>query len=668
MAIAKQPQTHDAHEITYRQTKAGIVYKPDFNATFDLPPEDSNTLPKNFLRRVQELGDQVAMRKKRYGIWQEYTWRESYEHITDFCAGLVSLGFAQGETLCIVGDNDPEMYWGQMAAHGIRARSCCVFSDALPQDIVFAAYTVDATFLLAHDQEQVDKALAVKDDLPNIRRVIYWEDKGMWSYQDDPWLASFSEIEALGRDYKREHPNFYDQAAAQTQPQDTIIFSMTSGTTSLPKFAMITNWQLCYGNNMNHDYIPADHTQNWLSFSPMAWMTEQAFGFTPHLTRGMTVNFPEGPETVPIDLREIAPYGLLFPSRVWENLASTVRFRVNDSAWLNRKLYEWFMPVAYQLIDLQEAGKPVPPHLRLLYGIGQLAVFGPLRDRVGLTRAKNVLTAGAMLSPDVIRFFRAIGIELRQLYASTETMGTLHLSGDVRLETVGVLVPGVEIKICEDQEILVRTEARFAGYYKAPDKTSEVLDDEGWYHTGDAGYMTDDGHLIYLERVKDLLQLRNGHRFSPQFIEGRLKFSPYIQDIMTIGGTNRDFVSAIIVIDFDNVARWAEKNAISFTTMVDLSQKQQVAALIKADIERVNASLPTESHLHRFVILHKEFDADEGELTRTRKLKRGALAEKYHEIIAALYGDAERVQVRAQVKYRDGRESVVETALQVWDV
>lgn len=666
MAIAEQP--HATEQIQPRPTKAGAVYTSSITTNFEHPTSATDTLPKNFLLHVRELGEQVAMRKKRYGIWQEYTWRESYTHVVEFCAGLVSLGFQAGETLCIVGDNDPEMYWGQIAAHGIRARSCCVFSDALPQDIVYAATSTDATFILAHDQEQVDKVLAMKDELPHVRRVIYWEDKGMWSYEDNPWLASFDEIRAVGRAYWQQHPDFFEQGVAQTQPEDTVIFSMTSGTTSLPKFAMITNWQLTYGNNMNHRYIPAAPHDNWLSFSPMAWMTEQAFGFTPHLTRGMTVNFPESPTTVPTDLREIAPAGLLFPSRVWENLASTVRFRVNDSTWLNRKLYEWFMPVAYRCIDLQAEGKTPPPHLRLLRLIGQLAVFGPLRDRIGLTQAQNVLTAGAMLSPDVIRFFRAIGIELRQLYASTETMGTLHIQGDARLETVGVLVPGVEIKICEDQEILVRTEARFAGYYKAPDKTAEAIDVEGWYHTGDAGYMTDDGHLIYLERVKDLLPLSSGQRFSPQFIEGRLKFSPYVQDIMTIGGADKDYVSAIIVIDFDNVARWAEKNAISFTTMVDLSQKAQVAELIKQDVERVNESLPDYSRLRRFVILHKAFDADEGELTRTRKLKRGALAEKYHDIIAALYGAQQQVRVRAQVKYRDGREGVIETDLKVWNI
>jgi long-chain acyl-CoA synthetase len=379
----------------------------------------------------------------------------------------------------------------------------------------------------------------------------------------------------------------------------------------------------------------------------------------------MMVNFPEGPGTIQIDLREIAPIGLLFPSRLWENLASTVRFRVNDSIWINRKLYEWFMPIAYQVIDLKDEGKPVPTYLQLLRWLGEFAVFEPLRDKLGLTNARNVLTAGAMLSPDVVRFFGALGVELRQLYASTETFATIHRPGRVKLDTVGEIVPGVEIKIAEDQEILVRTEARFAGYYQQPIDTGEAIDEEGWYYTGDAGHMREDGHLVYLERVKDMIELANGHRFSPQFTEGRLKFSPFIQDVMTIGGFDMEYVTAIIIINFENVSRWAEKQGITFTTFVDLSQRPEVYDLVTKDIIRVNGSLPPQCRVKKFVILHKEFDADEGELTRTRKLKRRALYMKYNEIVEALYGERSEIMVRAEVKYRDGRSGVVETELKV---
>jgi long-chain acyl-CoA synthetase len=662
------PIAPEAGQVVHRPSKPGTIYRTRLNHQPPPPPaSNQDTLTKHFLLRVKELGNQTAMRKKRYGIWQEYNWNEIYEHVSHFCLGLVTLGLKAGETVSVIGENDPEMYWTQMAAHAARARSCGIFADATSADLVYALTETDTTFLVAHDQEQVDKALEIKDKLPNVRKVIYWEAQGLWNY-DDPWLASFADIEALGRDYAQKHPGKFEQMATETRPEDTVILSMTSGTTSLPKFAMVTNQQLIYGSLMNRAYVNVTDQDNWLSFSPMAWLTEQAFGFAPHLIFGMQINFPEGPMTVPVDLREIAPAGLLFPSRVWENLASQVRFRVNDSMWINRKLYEWFMPIAYKIIDLEDTRQPVPISLKLLRRLGEFAVFEPLRDKIGLVRARNVLTAGAMLSPDVIRFFRAIGVELRQLFASTETFATIHVPGDVKLGTVGVIVPGVEIKIAEDQEILVRTEARFAGYYKAPDKTGEAIDVEGWYHTGDAGHFDGDGHLVYLERVKDMIELSTGQSFSPQYIEGRLKFSPYVQDIMTIGGFDMAFVTAIIVIDFDNVARWAEKRNISFTTMVDLSQKAEVAELITEDVHRVNASLPEFSRLRKFVILHKAFDADEGELTRTRKLKRRTLQQKYGDILEAMYGDRDAVQVRAEVKYRDGRTSVVETQLNVYNV
>ncbi len=660
MVIANpQPQ------VNYRPTKDGKIYTSSFEKNIPMPDDSLNTLPKSWLANVKKLGKKTAMRKKRYGIWIEYNWKEVYEHVSNFAMGLVSLGLQDGEAVAIVGENDPEMYWSQLAAHSCHAKSICIFSDALPNpDLVYAVTATGATFLVAHDQEQVDKALEIRDKIPNVRRVIYWDDKGMWGY-DDEWLASYAEIEALGVEYGKTHPNYFENQIKTTRPDDTVILSMTSGTTSLPKFAMITNWQLAYGFAMNADYVPVGENDNWLSFSPMAWQTEQAFGFTPHCCVGMTINFPESTATVPTDLREIAPVGLLFPTRVWENLASTIRFRVHDSIWINRKLYDWFMPIAYQIIDLEDEGKPIPLHLKALRWLGEFAVFEPLRDKIGLTRAKNVLTAGSMLAPDVIRFFRAIGVELRQLYASTETMGTIHLPGKVKLETVGMIVPGVELKITEDQEILIRTQARFAGYFNAPEKTGEAIDEEGWYHTGDAGYMRDDGHLIYLERVKDMIELANGHSFSPQYIEGRLKFSEYIQDVMTIGGFDMEYVTAIIIINFDNVARWAEKHMLSFTTMVDLSQKPEIAELIKQDVVRVNDSLPPFSRVKKFVVLHKAFDADEGELTRTRKLIRRTLLQKYGEILEAMYGDKKGVRVRAEVKYRDGRAGVVETDLNV---
>ena len=655
-------------DIPYRSPAPGRVFTSSLPDRIEPVAPELDTLSKNFIMRVKELGERVAQRKKRYGIWQEYTWNEVYEHVVSFGMGLLKLGLKTGDALVIIGENDPEMYWAQIAGHALRCKTCCVFSDASPQDLAFVVKSTDASIICAHDQEQVDKTLAIKAHIPQILKVIYWEARGLWNYADD-WLASYDEIESMGRAYRQRQPNRFAEMANSTHAMDTIILSMTSGTTSLPKFAEITHHQLIYGNAISFDYIDSRQSDNWLSFSPMAWLAEQAFGFAAHLLNGVQVNFPEGPETVPTDMREIAPAGLLFPSRVWENLARAVQFRIHDSSWLNRRMHQWFMPIAYRAIDLEDAHRPIPPPLRFLRWLGEFAIFEPLRDKLGLTRARNALTAGAMLSSDVIRFFRAIGIELRQFYGSTESFGTVHLRGDVRFETVGAIIPGVEIKIADNQEILIRTESQFKGYYKDPEKTGEALDREGWYYTGDAGHIDErSGHLIYLERVADLIELSSGERFSPQYIEGRVKFSPYVQDMMTIGGSDMDFVAAIIVIDFQNVSRWAEKQGIAFTTYVDLSQRAEVYQIIRQELRQVNESLPRPSQVRRFVILHKEFDADEAELTRTRKLRRGALQEKYSDLLAAIYGHQRQVQVSAEVKYRDGRTGTIETELRISEV
>lgn len=662
MALA-DPQT-----IPFRAATPGTVFTSRLQHRIQPTPPEEDTLSKGFLRRVSELGDTVAQRKKRFGIWQEYSWKAIYDEAVNLAMGLDKLGLKAGDTLLIIGENDPEMYWAQIAAHALHCKTCCVFSDASPQDIHYVINSTDVTFAFAHDQEQADKLLELKDGNPQVLRVVYWNDRGMWGY-DDPWLMSLRDLQTIGAAHRQDLPDKFDQMARATRPMDTIILSMTSGTTSLPKFAEVTHFQLVYGHALNERYVDTLQSDNWLSFSPMAWLAEQAFGFAAHLLNGVQVNFPEGPETVPTDMREIAPAGLLFPSRVWENLARVVQFRINDSSLANRVLFRVFMPIAYRAIDLEDEHRPIPPPLRFLRWLGEYAIFEPLRDKLGLTRARNVLTAGAMLSSDIIRFFRAIGIELRQFYGSTETFGTVHLRGDVRFETVGVIVPGVEIKIAENQEILIRTEARFKGYYKQPEKTGEALDVEGWYYTGDAGHMDEKtGHLIYLERVKDLIELATGEKFSPQYIEGRTKFSPYVQDMMTIGGVDMAFVSAIIVIDFQNVSRWAEKLGIAFTTYVDLSQRDEVYDIIRRELRAVNESLPPYSQVKRFVIMHKEFDADEAELTRTRKLRRGALQEKYHDLLDAIYGGKREVRVSAEVKYRDGRTGTIETELRVADV
>ena len=653
---------------TQLEKKASQVYR---STKGDDPPPlqpDYDTLPKIFLSSVRKYGDQIAMRKKKLGIWHEYTWNEVYEHIHNFSLGLVSLGLTSEDKVAIIGENDPEFYWSEIAIHAAQGITTAVFTDASPQELSYIVLNSNAVFLIAHDQEQCDKALELKSQFTNIRKVIYWEERGLWNY-DDPWLISYAEVEALGKAYGEKHPGVFAEMVAKGTSEDIAIFSYTSGTTSLPKAAMIRHRNLIYANSNIEDITPRYQNDNYVSFSPLAWITEQSLGLTSHLLYGFQVNFPESPETVQTDIREIAPSTLLFPSRIWEGMARTMQMRINDSSWLNRLMYGAFMPIAYKVIDLEDEKKPIPPHLKILRWLGEFAIFQPLRDKIGMVRMRDAITSGAALSPDVLRFFRACGVELKSLYGSTEMQGvTLHYPGEVKLASVGEIAPGVEIKIADNNEIRVKSQAVFSGYYMDDEKTAEAFDEDGFFMTGDAGYIDEDGHLIYLDRVKDMIQLANGESFSPQYIEGRLKFSRFIQDVMAIGGFDMDFVTAIVIIDFDNVSRWAEKNRVIFTTYVDLTQKTQVYDLIKREIERVNESLPPAGRIQKFVILHKAFDADEAELTRTRKLRRRALEQRYGEILDAMYSNKNEINVSAEVKYRDGRTGTVETSIQVMTV
>lgn len=624
-----------------------------------------DTLPKHFLERVRQYGGKtIAMRRKDYGIWKPFTWQDSYEHVRDFCLGLVELGLQRGDKVGIIGDNDPQYFWAQLATQSAGGVAVGIFTDSIPSEIEYIVTHSDAIFVLAKDQEQCDKLLEIKDKVPAVKKVIYWEDRGLWNY-NEPWLMEFADVEALGRRVAQENPNRFEELVAQGGGDDLAVFCYTSGTTDLPKGAMIAHKNLLGGAEASLQVDPRYDTDEYLSFLPPAWITENVLGFTLHVLTGMTLNFPESPETVQENLRENAPHVLLFSSRLWESLVSMVQVRINDSTAINRWLYHLFLPVGYRVAERRFAQKRVPILWRILYWLGDLAVFHPLRDKLGLINVKSAHTSGAALSPDVVRFFRAIGVNIKQLYGSTEAqIHTLHIGEDVKFESVGVPPPGVEIRISDEGEILVKAPSVFQGYYKAPGKTAEKLVD-GWFHTGDAGYIDEDGHLIYLDRMDDLLELKGGEKFSPQYIEGQLKFSPYIKDLMSIGGREREYVTAIVNIDFDNVGRWAEKRGIAYTTFVDLAQRPEVYDLIRADVERVNKTLPPTARVRKFVLMHKEFDPDEAELTRTRKLRRGFMEQRYQQMIGAMYNDLDEVRVRAEVKYRDGRRGVVETPVRV---
>ena len=626
---------------------------------------DADTLSKFFLLTAKRLGSaQVAMRKKRFGIWQEFTWADSLQNVQNFCLGMVELGLQREEKVCIVGDNDPEYFWAELGIQSAGGSTIGIFTDATPRELDYLINNSDTTYVVAHDQEQVDKLLDIQSEIPNVRKIIYWDDKGLSHYKQDI-LIHFEEVVALGAEVHAKNPKRYEELVAQGSGDDIAVLSYTSGTTSLPKGAMISHANLYYGSQVANHIMPLYQGDDYVSFSPLAWITEQSLGLANHVILGTVVNFPEHADTVQSDIREIAPVMFLFPSRLWESMVRQVQANMVDSDIINRTLYKMALAVGYKMADYEEAGEEPPLLWKGLNYLSNLATFAPLRDKLGLSRLRFAYTSGAAISPDILRFFRAIDVDLHQLYGSTECQAhTIHFPNDIKLGTVGRPLPSIDIDIRENSEIYVKSRAVFQGYYKDEEKTAEALHD-GWFRTGDAGYFDKAGHLVYLDRVKDLIELANGEHFSPQYIEGRLKFSPYIHDVMAVGGEIMPYVAALITIDFENVARWAEKRGINFTTMVDLSQRNEVAELITHDIERVNENLSLSGQVRRYVIMPRSFDADESELTRTRKIRRRYMAEKYGDVLQAMYHGDPSLALTGEVRYRDGRVGQTESLVMV---
>ncbi|MBI3960800.1 MAG: AMP-binding protein [Chloroflexi bacterium] len=628
------------------------------------------TLPQHFLVRVGQYADgKVALRQKEYGIWREFTWQESYEQVRDFALGLLALGFGRGDRVATIGDNDRQYLWGYLGVLCLGGVQVGLFTDANANEAAYIIDHSDARFVLAQDQEQCDKLLDIREQIPQVERVIYWDERGLWNY-DDPWLISYVDVQALGRELLAQEPERFEREVALGKGDDLALLCYTSGTTGLPKGAMIAQFNLVESSQIFAAVDPRLDTDNHISLLPLGWIAEHVLGVAPHVIYGLVINFPEAPETVRENVRELAPQSILYNSRLWDALLGSVQVRMNEANWLNRQLYRWFLPVGYGRAERSLAGQTVGPGLRTAYALGDLLLFQPLRDKLGFTNLRAAYTGGAALSPDAMRFFHALGINLKQIYGSTEVTGgaTIHRDGEIKFASVGRPAPGIPIRISAEGEIQIGGPTVFQGYYKNSQATAAALleDEEGrWFCTGDAGYIDEDGHLIYLDRVKDMLTLSNGERFSPQFIEGRLKFSPYIRDVMAVGGESRAFVTALVIIDYDNVSNWAERRAIPYTTFTDLSQRQPVIDLVRAAVEGVNESLPPAGRVRRFVLMHKEFDADEAEMTRSRKLRRGFLQERYGEIIEAMYRGEEKIHVAAQVRYQDGSEGMSETDVRI---
>jgi long-chain acyl-CoA synthetase len=626
-----------------------------------------DTFPQLLARNAQQFGAKTALREKKFGIWQSYSWQQYYEHVRDFSLGLISLGLQRGETVAIIGDNRPEWIFSELAAQAAGAASVGIYQDSSLTEVAYVIDHSDATFVCAEDQEQVDKILGVIGRLPRVRNVIYAEPRGLHKY-GHPALLSFAAAERKGRELAARAPELWQHNVAAGKGDDVAIISYTSGTTGLPKGATLTFRNLLTMAANVNKVDPKFPDDEFVSFLPLAWIGEQMVSVSASLIAGFTINFPEEPETVMQDLREIGPHTMFAPPRIWENISSTVQMKIMDTTPFKRAMYNLCMPVGYRVADLKFNKQPVPWGWATVYRFAHWALFRALKDRLGLTNLRSCFTGGAALGPDVFRFFHAIGVPLKQIYGQTEISGIscIHRNEDIRFHTVGKPIPGTEIKISERGEVLSRSESVFKGYYKNEAATRETLA-EGWLHSGDAGYLTDDGHLVVIDRIQDVMQLADGTRFSPQFIENRLKFSPYIKEAVVVG-KDRPYLTCMLCIDMGIVGKWAENSRISFTTYTDLAAKPQVYELVHREVEQVNQTLPAAARIKKFVLLYKELDADDEELTRTRKVRRAFVESRYADVIDALYADLPQVPVNALIRFQDGKMTQVRTTLLVRDM
>ncbi len=532
---------------------------------------DDDTYPKLLLRNHRSSGDRVALRRKDRGIWKSYTWNDCYEQVRLLCLGLVALGLKPGDKVSLIGDDEPEGFWAESAIQAAGAAVVAMWSDSIPSEIAYVIQHSDSKFVIAEDQEQVDKLLEIKDSIPAVQKIVYWDRKGMRRY-DDPVLLGYDALRKLGSSHGDAHPGAFEALVASTRGSDAAQISYTSGTTSLPKGAVITHDAIIASATRMQEICPLDPGEDVITTLSTASVFHSWFAGYNYMSR-VVINFPEEPETLMQDFREISPRFLLITPRQWESLSSMTQTRIGDAGFLKRSTFELFLPVGYKIADYRAQGKKVPLRWKLLHELADLLVFAPLRDKLGLTKTRYPFTGSAFLSPDFFRFFQAVGINLRQVYGSTEAgVVSMHPEDDVDNDSVGRLCSGAEVRISDAQEILIRGPSLFSGYYKNEEKTAQALRD-GWFHSGDSGYVDARGHLYYLDRIDNLDELRNGHKYAPAYIEGKLKFSRYIQDVMAIGGKSRDFLSVIINIDFESIGKWAEANGLAYTTFAALTQK-----------------------------------------------------------------------------------------------
>ncbi len=634
------------------------------------------TFPRLLLSHASQRPTEPAMREKEYGIWQALTWAGLATMVEQLACGLHSAGLRRGEHMIVIGANRPRLYATMLAAQAIGAIPVPLYQDAAAPECVFPINNAEVRFAFAEDQEQVDKLLEIRDQCPQLGHIYFDDPRGLRNY-GQAGLGALDELIASGKAFAAQHPGFLESEVEQIRADDVAAMFFTSGTTGNPKGVVHTHDSLLNRARAGADFDKLTHTEEVLAYLPPAWIGQNIFSYAQWLACGYVVNCPESAATVTIDLKEVGPTYYFAPPRVFEGLLTSVMIRMEDAGAIKRRMFHYFMSVAKRVGLDKMDGKALSFADGLLYALGNLLVYGPLRNNLGMSRVRVAYTAGEAIGPDLFSFYRSIGINLKQLYGSTETAVFVCLQPDneARADTVGVPCAGVEIKVAENGEVLVRSPGLLKCYFKNPQATAEVLSADGWYHTSDAGFLDAHGHLKIIDRVKDVGRIKGGANdgamFAPKYVENKLKFFPHIKEVVAYGD-GREKVCVMINIDFDAVGNWAERRNLPYAGYTDLAQKPEVYQLIKECVEKVNADLSVDSLLagsqvSRFLVLHKELDADDGELTRTNKVRRGFIAEKYQLLVDALYGGKTSQFIETQVKFEDGRTGSVSATLRIDD-
>ena len=632
-----------------------------------------DTFPKLLLENARMRGNRPANREKDLGIWLTWSWEQVSEEVRSLACGLKKLGVEPEDKVSICGDNRPHLYWAITAVQAIGATPVPLYQDSVADEMQYIYEHAEAKFAIVEDQEQVDKLLEIKSKLPKLKHIIYEDARGMLHYEEE-FLHEYATIQNDGRLYDTANPEFYMENVDRGRGQDVAIILYTSGTTGRPKGVMLSYDNLIISAANFNARERLKENEEVLAYLSMAWIGDNMFSFAQAYVAGFCVCCPESGETVLDDLREIGPTFFFAPPRIFESILTTIMIRIEDAAKLKQKMFHYFMSVASRVGAEILDGKPVSAKDSFLYWLGNILIFAPLRNVLGLSRAELCITAGEAIGPDIFKFYRSLGLNLKQLYGSTEASVfiTIQPDGDVRFDSVGTPVTDVEVKVNEENEVVFRGPGTFQAYYKNEEATRSAKDDDGWVLTGDAGIFDQDGHLKIIDRAKDVSKLNDGTLFAPKYLENKLKFFPHIKEAVTFGH-GKDYVAALVNIDLESVGNWAEKQNLPYSGYTDLAGREPVGELIRECVEKVNTDLSKEddlsgSQIRRFLILHKELDADDGELTRTRTVRRSAIAGRYTELIDALYSDKTHCPVEASVTFEDGRTGSIKADLQIHDI